>query len=177
MNPLSLLPWWVQALIVAAAIAAAVAALAAYNHHQREIGRDEIRAEWNEAKLAQTAADLAAEQAKAKESQRRLSRQQENQDAQNQELARVAADRDRAGALVVKLQRTNDTASQQWAARLADSPTRADLAAAGTTIGVLTELLGRARERARVVEAFTDTSRAAGLKCERDYDALAQVTP
>lgn len=174
MNFLDIIPGGrlVQAVLVAAVLGAIVAGVMWFAHAQREIGREEIRAEWNAAKLAQAQVDVEASREAALESQRRVSMQQENQRAQNEELARVRAAAARADRLAGQLRRDNETAAEQWAARLADSPTRADLEAAGSAIRMCSELLGRARERARIVEAFADASRAAGLKCEWDYDAL-----
>lgn len=163
--------------LLIAAIAAAVWGWIQYGKHaahERGLaeGRAEIHAQWDKEKLEQDAADMAAAQEHAVESKRRMAKQQENQDAQNQELARARADADRSKRVAEQLRRDHETAAAQWRSRLADSPTRADIEAAAGAIGVCTDLLGRAVARAGILASYADTARAAGLKCERDYDAL-----
>jgi len=167
---MNLLPGWVVRLTVIVTLVAAVCAGAAwFVHSQREMGREqgraEIRAEW-------TAAKLAESESNAKETKRRVERQEENQRAQNEELAAARRDADRARVAVNRVRSDHETAARQWRRALADSPTRADLEAAATAIGVCTELLGRARERDRIVSTYSTAARAAGLKCERDYESL-----
>ena len=140
-----------------------------WRDHQRGIGHTagakEVRAEW-------TAAALVESEARAKETFRRISRQKENQDANTAELtaARAAADRNAADADRVRSQATES--ARQWAARIADSPTGADLAAAAEAIAVCTDLLGRADRAAGILAAYADAARIAGLQCERDYTSL-----
>lgn len=174
---LSLLPWWAKALIVAALLGLAAWGVHLYNDSLREDGRQEVRAEWDKERIELGDRALAESESKAKESLRRMEAQRSNQDAQDRELgaARVAAARNAADA--DRLRQQSASAARDWAARLADSPTAEDLAAAGAAIGVLTDLLGRADRRAGVLASYADTARAAGLKCERDYDALKPSQP
>lgn len=120
----------------------------------------------------QTAKALAESQAKAKEGFRRLEAQDANQRAQDAEVARMRADRDAAVAVADRLREQSAEAARQWAGRLADSPTAQDLAAAGAAIQLLTDVRSRLEHAGADLAANADASRAAGLKCERDYDAL-----
>ena len=45
----------------------------------------------------------------------------------------------------------------------------------GCAVGVLAELLGKEQHRARTYAAEADEARAAGLTCERAYDAARQA--
>lgn len=163
---MSFIPGWVRLLVLAVLVAIAAAGLSAFIHHQREIGRNEVRAEWR-------AHDLAASEANAKETKRRLEAQQENQRAQNQELAAARRDADRNARDAERVRGEYAAAAKQWRDALRNSPSRADLEAAGAAIVLLTDLLGRSDHRAGELAAFADASRAAGIKCERDYDSLS----
>lgn len=120
------------------------------------------------------AKDAAIQEAhdNAKESQRRLDRQQENQLAQDRKLAIARADAQRNAAAADQLRDQNATAARQWSAALGDSPTQRECASAGDAIGVLADVLGRVDRRAGILASHADAARAAGLKCEADYDAL-----
>ena len=82
--------------------------------------------------------------------------------------ARADADRVRAQAA---------DAAREWSARLSDSPTASDSAAAGAAIGVCADVLGRAIAHARLLASTADAARAAGLKCSADYEALIPDKP
>ena len=163
---MSLLPWWAKALILAALAAAAAWAVHAYNESLREDGRQEVRAE-----VAQRAAAEAEQN--AKETLRRLTRQKEAEDAYLQDRARLAADAARA-------RHAADSLRQHVAdlEHLAGSVACRDPAAAGqretaaSAAGMLAELQRRADERAGILASVADEARAAGLNCERRYDAL-----
>lgn len=150
---------------VAALAAGAIAAYAWWAGQLREEGRQEVRAEW-------AAATARAEAARAQEAFRRYERQQEIADATQARLTALEAAlrRERAGADRLRQQAAD--AARQWADRLADSPSAADVAAAGAAIGVCTDLLGRADRRASLLAAYADAARTAGLSCEAEYDAL-----
>lgn len=168
----SLILAWVKLAVIGAALAAAAAGVAYLAHVQRDIGRAEVRAEWGAARLAQADADLEQAASNARESLRRLTRQQENQHAQDQELLAARADADRNRAAADQLRDQNAATAQRWRAALADSAPGSVSQAAGDAIGVLADVLGRADRRAGVLAAYADAARAAGLKCERDFDAL-----
>lgn len=172
----TLLGWfgfaWVKAALAAAAVSALLGMYAWRVHVEREIGRDEIRAEFNAHIAKQMAAAMVEEQANAKESFRRLARQQENQRAQDLLLA--AARRDAAlNAADADSMRTQqaDTA-RRWRDALDHSPTGEQCAAAGAAITVQADLLGRSDGTSGELASYADAARAAGLKCQADYDAL-----
>lgn len=160
-------PW-----LIGLAAAAALAGVAWEIHLQREIGRDEIRAEWNKEKLEQARVDLAASEANARETLRRTERQQENQRVQEQELAAAHAAADRNGHESEQLREQNAGVAKQWRDALAHPTSGSVCPAAGDAIGVLADVLGRADRRAGLLAAYADAAHVAGLKCERDYDAL-----
>lgn len=167
MNPLNLLPWWAKLLILAAIASAVVGAVAAYNHWQREIGREEVRAEIRE----QAARDT---EANTKETFRRIARQKENQDVQTAEMAQLRTAAAGAAAASERLQvRVNRlvAAARRAAANLTAGGERAPVDP-GDPIGVLADVLGRADKVAGIMGAFAWESRLRGLQCERDYDAL-----
>ncbi len=95
MGPLNLLPWWAKLLILAAIVSAIVGAVAAYNHHQRDIGREEVRAEWK----AKDLADAALREADAVQ-QRKF-----NDQAAGKHAATVASLNDQLGAANEKISR------------------------------------------------------------------------
>ena len=86
----------------------------------------------------------------------------------------LAADRDRARAAEHRLRDQLATLVQRYRA---DGTPSANPAAAGQqppagdAIGVLADVLGRADQRAGELADFADRAHAAGLACERDYDA------
>lgn len=139
---------------------------------QQKVGEQRVQKRWDaETKRLEDAA-LAESQAKAKESLRRVEAQERNQRAKDDELAVARAAADRNAAAADQLRDQSASAAREWAARLANSPAAGDLEAAGAAISVCTDLLGRADRRAGLLASYADTARAAGLKCERDYDAL-----
>jgi hypothetical protein len=175
MSPLDLIPGWVKLAILAAAVSAATAFLGYEVHHQRDIGRAEVQLKWDAAVSDQRAKALAEATANAEETARRLKAQKENQDAQDELLA--AAHRDAAlnaaGADRLRAQLA-DTA-HRWREALRHSPTVVQCQAAGTAIVLQADVLGRADRRAGELAAYSDAARAAGLKCQADYDALTSA--
>jgi hypothetical protein len=170
MSPFDFLPPGGRLVIIAAALASLAGLYVWRVHAERETGRDEIRAE-------DLAKDVEQAMVNAKETLRRIEAQQHNQELQNAELeqARAAADRNARDA--ERMRQQHAAAADIWGRTLRNSPTAADLAAAGEAIRVSTDLLGRADRRAGVLAANSDAARAAGLKCERDYDALSAKPP
>jgi len=166
MNPLDLLPWWAKAAILAAIVAAAVWAVHSYNEGLREDGRQEVRAE-----IGKQAAQEAEQN--AKETQRRLARLKESEDAYQKDRARLAADAAGARAAAVSLREQVDQL-EQLARGVAcrDSATAGERETAAAAGSLLAELQRRADERAGILASFADEARAAGLACERAYRAL-----
>jgi hypothetical protein len=138
----------------------------------RQAGRTEIQAKWDKDSAARAAATLAEEKSHARETLRRLEVQQRNQDAQNQELARARADAERNRADADGLREQNAAAARRWSDTLSNAPSVAECAAAGPAIVVQADVLGRSDRAASELASYSDAARAAGLKCERDYDAL-----
>lgn len=166
---LGLIPPLYRWAAIALAVALGALALAAWD--SARLKRADA-AGYKRAQAEYTAAALREAQANAAETARRLRAQQENQRAQDAALARARADAARAAADADRVRAQAADAAREWSARLGDSPTAEDLAAAGAAIRVCTELRGRAVRRAELLAAYADAARAAGLKCERDYDAL-----
>lgn len=160
-----LTPSMLKMLAGALLVAAVGAGIAWFAHHEREIGRAEIR--------AQIAREAAAEAARnAKETQRRLDQQEEAQRAHDEDLARAAADaaaaRDVAGRLRLRVDELV-AAARRGAGNPASGGQRP---ATEDPIGVLAELQRRADARAGVLAEYADRARIAGQQCERAYDAL-----
>jgi uncharacterized protein DUF2514 len=158
--------------LIGGAIAAVLAFVGYQVHHQREIGRDEIRTEWSASISEQRAAALAQSEANARETQRRLDRQKENQDAQDKQLALARDDARRNAADAERLRAQAADAARRWSDALSNSPTGEQCAAAGAAILVQADVLGRIDRRAGELASYADAARAAGLKCVADYSAL-----
>ena len=112
-------------------------------HHQREIGRSEVRAEWNAERLKQQTQALAESEANAKESFRRIQRQQENQRAQDQELSAARRDAARNSDDAGRMREQLANTAHRWRDALDHSPTVEQCAAAGAAIAVQADVLGR----------------------------------
>lgn len=163
---------WVRIAIALAAAAALTAAYLGWASHQREIGRQEVQAKWDEQVQIQTTAALAESQAKARETIRRIEAQEVNQHAKDAELAAARADAERNAADAERVRQQSAAAARDWSARLADSPTAGDLAAAGQAIAVCADVRSRVDAAAGVLAAYADAARTAGAGCEADYGAL-----
>ncbi|MCY1167138.1 hypothetical protein D9M73_70950 [compost metagenome] len=167
---------WHKALLLLALAGVMVAGYQWWRDHVRDegvvAGRAEVQKKWDDATLAQQRVDIETARANAQETQRRLDRQKANQDAHDKELALARADADRNGLERDQLRQQNLSTAQRWRDALGNSPACIECAAAGDAILVLTDVLGRADKRAGDLAGYADTARAAGLKCERDYDAL-----
>jgi uncharacterized protein GlcG (DUF336 family) len=134
-------------------------------------GADRVLNLWNEDRAKAQAAAIENDRLAAAETLRRLTKQKENDDAQQALLVRVAADRDRAraaaGGLQLRASAYLDAAG--CSGRSGDSALEC-VRAAAAAIG---DALGRSGEIARRAAADADEARARGLKCEADYDALS----
>jgi hypothetical protein len=163
-------------LALAAASGAMLAAYGAWHSHVlaqgQASGSAEVQARWNAAQITQQKADLQTAEANARETQRRMERQKENQDVQDRELAAMRAAADHNGAAAFSLREQNAAAARLWRDALTDPASGSQCPAAADTIGVLADVLARADRRAGELASYADAARAAGLKCERDYDAL-----
>ncbi len=155
----------IKILIALAALGALTATYLGFVHHERDIGREEVRAEYRAEAARET-------EASNKESFRRIARQKESQDAYTAEISRARADA--AGAAAVA-QRLSVRLAQFVAAGRAGATnpaTGGERATADDPIGVLADVFSRADRRAGVLAEYADAARIAGLQCERSYDAL-----
>lgn len=160
-----------------AALAATVLLLAGaawkLHHSGLVAGRAEVRQQWDAAVSQARAEALVQAQANAEETARRLRDQQRNQEIQNAALAQAQDDARRNARDAERVRQQSAAAADIWSRTLRNSPTAADLQAAGEAIRVSADLLGRADRRAGILAAYADAARETGLKCERDYDSLA----
>jgi hypothetical protein len=138
-----------------------LAAVAAGSYWQ---GRQGVLADWNAERAA-----VAQEQ--VSDAHWRAQRMQEVQDAALIERQRLAADALAAAGAAAGLR-------QQLATLRARHPGPAGGGTpAGDAIGVLADVLERADTRARILAAFADESRAAGLACESAYESMRAMRP
>ena len=143
-------------------------------HAGIEAGRAEVRQQWGAERIEQQAAALAESQANARETLRRMERQQENQHAQDRALAAARRDAARNLAAADSLREQNAVAARRWADALRDSPSASVCEAAGAAIAVQADVLGRLDRAATELAAYADAARAAGNLCANNYDALTK---
>lgn len=174
LNPLR---YYIAGILLVAAIGAGLAWKAGIERRAFKAGQAEVNGRWATEREAQKDAALREATANAAETLRRLERQKANQDAQDVALAAARADAARAGADADRVRAQAAEAAREWSARLSDSPTASDSAAAGAAIGVCADVLGRAIAHARLLASTADAARAAGLKCSADYEALIPDKP
>ncbi len=110
----------------------------------------------------------------ARETLRRLARQQEDQRVHDAQLAAARADAARNADAADGLRQQNARLVNAWRAALADPAAGVVCPAAGDALGVLADVLSRADRRAGVLAAAADAAHAAGAQCEADYDALTR---
>ena len=176
-----LIPTWVIAL--AAALVGALIAAGAQQMRVSALKTEHAEYNAEQAALWRKQADLTAEAHKLALEADRAAIQREHELTATIELnakeaknaqTRIAADRDRALTSERSLRKQLDAIAQRYRALVAagaDSPAAGQQPPAGDPIGVLADVLGRADRRAGVLAAFADAAHAAGLACERDYDA------
>lgn len=119
---------------------------------------------------AQALADAQA-QARAVEQQRAAAIEKVQDDAQEQIAAAnadAAAASDAAGRLRVELEKLRTRVAARRAGAAAGGPPAEDV------VGLLAQLFSDADDAAGVLAKDLDASRAAGLACERAYDAMRQ---
>jgi hypothetical protein len=173
--------WVIRIAVVLALIAAAAALVAGINGWIDGIRKDgfqagdkagaaRVQARWDEDRAQAQAQRIADADAAARETLRRLNRQQENEHAQASHLARVRADRDAARAERDGLQLTASAYldAAGCGALRGDSALECVRKAAAQVVDVL----GRCTSRHLDLAEAADDARARGLKCEADYDSL-----
>jgi hypothetical protein len=162
---------------IAAIVVGLVLALMAVHHHiykqGYEAGKAEVQAKFDAAVKDAEVKRLADVQAAKLEGERRWKAQQENTNEAIQQVQRAAADA-----------ATARTANQRLLSRIAglERAIRAarDSAAVrpgpgeqgGDPLDVLVGVLQRTGDAAGQLSDYADKLKVAGLKCERDYDAL-----
>lgn len=150
---------WLPALKLAALAAAVLAAVwwwGSHNAAQQQIGYDRAMNE-------------VAAAARQKQDTAQTAINQEAANAQN-EIDRIETERDAARRDAVGLRQQLAAAAR--AARTACPAGTGEGEPDTDSIGVLADLLARADERAEALAGYADRLRAAGLACERSYDAV-----
>jgi hypothetical protein len=133
-------------------------------------GAQRVQILWDEDRAAALAQANEDARRNAKETERRLKAQQENDRAQEALLATARRDAAAAAAAADGLRlRASAYLDAAGCSSLAGDPAVECVRQAAAAIG---DALGRGAEIARRVAADADEARARGLKCEADYDAL-----
>lgn len=118
----------------------------------------------------QAIADARAEEARRADEMERIAREAQEL------LDRSRADAADAGAAAERLRRQLAAFTSAARATPTDPGAPASGQAAGDPIGVLADVLERVDRRAGVLAEFADRAHAAGLACERAYDALTTAS-
>lgn len=139
-------------------------------HHIGEVaGRAEIQNKWDAERTAQLAAQVEEGRENARETLRRLTKQQENQRAQNIQIANARRDAAGAADAAERLrERTQAIAAAAGCGETSDTAVEC-VRAAATRIG---DALGSCTKEYRYMADYAADARTRGLKCEADYDAL-----
>jgi hypothetical protein len=162
------------AALVLGLLAAASVAIHKYGNGRYEAGKAEVTAKWNAAIVKQQAQALADSQTNARETLRRMERQQEAQRETDQEiehykLAAVAADSERSRVL-----KRADQLVAAAARRAASNPASGSVSAPpASPAGVLADMYRRTDSFAEVSGRYADALRRAVNQCNRDYDSLS----
>lgn len=176
-----LIPGW--AIAVGAAIVGALIAAGAQQMRVSALKAEHAKYKAEQAALWRKQADMTAEAHKLALKADRAATQREQtltatiesnaKEAKNAQT-RIAADRDRALTSERSLRKQLDTIAKRYralGAAGADSPAAGQQPTAGNAFDLLTKLLGESDERSGILADFADHAHAAGLACERDYDA------
>ncbi len=175
---LSIVPWWVEALLVAAMVGGIALAIHGYGRHRYQAGQAEVQVWWNAEKVQTQAAALKAQAANAFETARRNREQQDAIHERDTKLAAALADADALRAAGVRLRSDTATfiaAHRRGAAR--DPALAAGGPAAPDAPDLLADVFGRADDAAGELAQALDHSYLAGLTCERIHDSLTRQTP
>lgn len=158
-----------------AGLAAALGgALLAFGHHERNVGRAEVRAEWAADTAARQSAVIADQVTTAAETKRRIGAIQEIAHGTTAKLTIARADAAGANAAGSRLR---DQQSAYLAAVRASSPASDPGAATGgptaaDAVDLLSDLFSESDDGAGILAAALDRAHASGLACERAYDSL-----
>lgn len=158
-------PALTRALIILALLAALALGYGRWEKHHQLVGYQRAVAEYA-AQAEQAAADAA------KETQRRLARQKENDDAHAKQLEKLALDATAATAAAGRLR--GQVAALLAASRTKHPATEPGGETTGSAVDLLAELLSESDSRTGELGAALDASYAAGRLCEAQYDALSR---
>lgn len=170
MNLLAMIP--LRAWAYLGAVLALVAGLAFFVHHERDIGRAEVRAEWAAERAALQAAAASATALNQTESIRRTAAQTEIAHDAETSIARLDAGRAPAVVAARGLRERAAAVAASCGATTGDPAASGPSPAASAPGVVLADVLGRLDDVAGELAEALDRSHIAGLACERSYDAL-----
>lgn len=149
-------------------------AVLAFGSHERDVGRAEVRAAWAADTEARQRAVIADQAAAAAETKRRIDAMQEIvRDATTQKDAAMAdagsarSERDR-----LRQQQARYLASVRASLSAGGAASAPGSQATGVALDLFSDLFSESDEGAGILAAALDSARAAGLACERAYDAL-----
>jgi hypothetical protein len=175
MNPLTLLNparWLLLLAAVAAIVGGGAVLIHRHDQAQQEIGENRVQAKWDAETKRLQAAAINEAAANARESLRRIEKQQENQLAQDRKLSQARADAGRNDAAAGQLRAQLADTARRWRDATRNPTTGGECQAAGDAIVLSAELFSRIDKRAGELAEYADAARIAGEKCTRDYDAL-----
>ena len=164
----------VRLYIYAAVVVAALAGFWGFGRARYKAGEANVTAQWTAQREADKTAALTVAANNAKETQRRITKQKENDDAQAAQIARSNADLAAAGAAANRLRQQADSYRTAIRRATGNPATGTSSTPTGNAVDVFADLFGRADKTAGELGAALDRSYAAGLRCERDYDALSK---
>lgn len=174
MNITDLIPYKWYA--IGGAFALVVAALGGQTlrlaHEHTAHQTDLVRAEHERVRGA--LAVIETEEKYRSEEQRRAKAQKDIDDESHRMAATARADLASADAARVRLLQRVRTAGAQATGTPGHPAPVVVGSPAGDPIGVLADVLGRADARAGLLADFADRAHAAGIACERSYDALTK---
>lgn len=160
--------------VIGAAVASLLAVSALWLHTDRakqfKAGQQETQGRWEQQTTERLAAAVEDARLSAAETLRRITKQQENQHAQDKLLDQSRRDAAASSAAVERLQLRTSTylAAAGCASATGDSAIEC-IRQAAAHVGVA---LGQCAAQHQQLAAIADDSRARGLKCEADYDSL-----
>lgn len=174
MNLLSIFGWfnptrWIALGVILVALTGAYAWRV---HAERDIGRKQIQTQWDASVSQQRAKALIETENNARETLRRLTKQKENQDAQDRLLSTARADARANTAAADKLREQSADTARRWVAATRDTPAPGVCEAAGNAITVQADVFSRLDRAAGELAPYADAARIAGNKCVADYEAV-----
>lgn len=167
---MSLLPIWVEALIVAGACGVIGGAVLTYGHNRYEAGKADSDAAHLKVDIARADAATKAARQDLRDRQAVNVKLLEAQNENTKLHAELDAARTTTAAAVGRLQQRTAAVERSAGARPTEVPGSAGFSTPVTAIGVA---LSECSEAYRQLALDADADRAAGLQCERHADALS----